>query len=485
MTDVMTEGSSNKVTIEDAGPCRKKIVIEIPAEVVSAKLTESLDTMIHEAPVPGFRKGRAPRRLIEKRFGASLRDETKRQLMSSAYAEAIEQNSLKVLGEPSSESFATAEVELGKPLAFDVEVEVVPEFDMPSLEGIKILKPAAEVPEDLVNEEIDKLCINEGSLEQRDKAEPGDYITGRGTMTGKVKDDEKTFHDIEGAVVRVPEKDSDGKGMILGVMVDDLAKQLGTPKAGDTVSIKVKGPENHEVEEIRGTDVTITFAVERVDTIIPAPLTDVIAKFGLESEAQLRDGMSSRLQQRAETQQKTVMRQQVIKHLLENTEFELPQRLTAGQAARNLERRRMELMYRGADVQQIEEHIAELRAASATDAVRELKMLFILAKAGEDLGVQIEEAEVNAMISQIALERGERPEKLRQELIQNNRVQSLVQQIREHKTTDAILDKAEIEEVNADDFNERMKAEGEGADKPAAKKKTTTKKKASTKKSDD
>jgi len=485
MTDVMTDGSSNKVTVEDAGPCRKKISIEIPADVVGSKLNESISTMIHEAPVPGFRKGRAPRRLIEKRFGGSLRDETKRQLMSSAYAEAVEQNELKVLGEPSSETFATAEIEDGKPLVFDVEVEVVPEFDLPSLEGIKVLKPKAEVPEDLINEEIEKLCINEGSLEEREKPEPGDYLTGRGTMTGKVNGEVKNFHDIEGAVVRVPEKDSDGKGMILGVMVDDLSKQLGKPKPGDTVAIKVKGPENHEVEEMRGVDLTVSFAVERVDTIIAAPLTDVVAKFGLETEEQLREGMSARLQQRAETQQKTVMRQQVMKHLLETIEFELPERLTAGQAGRNLERRRMELMYRGADVQQIEEHMAELRAASATDAVRELKMLFILAKAGEELGVQIEEAEVNAMISQMALERGERPEKLRQELISSNRVQALVQQIREHKTTDAILDKAEIEEVGVDDFNERMKADAEGG--APAKKKTTKKttKKTSTKKSDD
>ena len=483
MTDVMTDGSSNKVTIEDAGPCRKKIAIEIPADVVSAKLNESLDTMMHEAPIPGFRKGRAPRRLIERRFGGALRDETKRQLMSSAYAEAVEQHQLKVLGDPSSETFANAEVEEGKPLVFDVEVEVVPEFELPCLEGIKVLKPSAEVPDELVETEIEKLCINEGSLEQRDQAEPGDYLTGRGTMTGKVNGEDKTFHDIEGAVIRVPEKDSDGKGMILGVMVEDFAKQVGTPKPGDTITIKVKGPENHEIEDVRGTDLTITFAVERVDTIIPAPLTDVVAKFGLESEQQLREGMVARLQQRAETQQKTVMRQQVMKYLLENTEFELPQRLTASQAARNFERRRMELMYRGADPQQIEEHIAELRAASASDAVRELKMLFILAKAGDELGIQIEEAEVNAMISQMALEQGERPEKLRQELIQTNRVQSLVQQIREHKTTDAIIDKAEIEEVSVEEFNERMKGEAEG-DKPAAKKKTT-KKKASTKKSDD
>ncbi len=468
MTDLGVTESANNVSVEDAGPCRKRINVEVPADVVDSKLGDSLDALMHEAAVPGFRKGRAPRRLIERRFGTAIRDETKRQLMSSAYAEAVESNELKVIGEPTGEGFTESDLEEGKAYTFSVEVEVMPDFELPELEGVKILKPAAEAPEGLVDEEIEKLRINEGALEEQESPEPGDYLTGHGVMKAKVKGEEKVFHDIEGAVVRVPEAKDEGKGMVLGVMVEDFAKQLGAPTAGQSVTIKVKGPEGHEVEEIRGADLEITFEVERVDRIIAAPLTDVIAKYGLDSEEQLRQGIESRVQERAVEQQHIVMRQQVAKYLIENTEFDLPQRLTAQQAYRNFERRRMELMSRGVDARQIEEHIAELRQASGAEAARELKLFFIMNKAGEALSVGIEEAEVNARIAQMAAERGERPEKLRQELISSGRVNSLVQQVREQKTTDAILAQAEIEEMSADEFNTRMRKDAESEGKGGA-----------------
>ncbi len=473
MTDLGVSESANKVSVEDAGPCRKRISVEVPSDVVDSKLGDSLDALMHEAALPGFRKGRAPRRLLEKRFGPAVRDETKRQLMSGAYAEAVEANELKVIGEPTAEGFEESELEEGKPYTFSVEVEVMPDFELPGLEGIKILKPSAEAPTGLVDEEIEKLCINEGSLEEQDSPEPGDYLTGHGVMKADVKGEEKVFHDIQGAVIRVPEKKDEGKGMILGVVVEDFEKQLGKPKPGETVTIKVKGPEGHEIEDVRGADLEVTFDVERVDRIIPAPLTDVIAKFGLDSEDQLRQGIEARVQERAVEQQHAVMRQQVAKFLGENTEFDLPQRLTAQQAYRNFERRRMELMSRGVDQQEIEEHIAELRQASGAEAARELKLFFIMNKAAEQLQVGIEEAEVNGRIAQMAAERGERPEKLRQELISSGRVNMLVQQVREQKTMDAIVAQAEIEEVPVDEFNERMRADA--GEKAPAKKKTTKK----------
>ncbi|MEZ6243616.1 MAG: trigger factor [Phycisphaerales bacterium] len=477
MTDVGISEATNKVSVEDAGPCRKRINVEVPAEVVDSKLGDSIDALVHEAAVPGFRKGHAPRRLIERRFGGAVREETKRQLMSSAYAEAVEANGLKVIGEPTSEGFTESEIEEGQPYTFSVEVEVMPDFELPKLEGVKILKPAAEVPAGLIDEEIERLCINEGSLEEEETPSEGDYLTGRGVMKGQVKGEERVFHDIQGAVVRVPEEKDNGKGMILGVMVDDFAKQLGKPKAGETATIKVKGPESHEVEDIRGTDLEITFEVERIDRIIPAPLTDVIAKYGLDSEEQLRQGIEARVQERAIEQQHVVMRQQVAKYLVESTQFDLPQRLTAQQAYRNFERRRMELMARGATQQQIEEHIAELRQASGADAARELKLFFIMNKAAEALSVGIDEAEVNGRIAQMAAERGERPEKLRQELISTGRVNALVQQVREQKTMDTILAQAEIEEMSGDEFNKRMREDAEKKGGSASKSKSSKPKK--------
>lgn len=444
------------VKIEDAGPSRKKLHFEIPADVVAEKLSGSLDLLSVEAQLPGFRKGRAPRRLVEKRFGEAVRNEAKSQIVATAFQQAVDEHKLKVLGEPFSEELPKVELEIGKPFVFNVEVEVMPEFDMPKLEGLKVRKPIPEVTDAMVQNEIDKILINEGELEERETPENGDYLTGHGVM---VTGDGTEIHNIEGAVVQVPPKDKEGKGMILGVMVEDFEKQLGLPKPGDTATIKTKGPENHEVEAVRGADLTVTFKIDRVDRIIPAALGDVVARFGLGSDEQLREMVRSRLNERALIQQATVMRQQVAKHLLDNTDVALPERLTAAQSARLLHSRRMELMYRGVDPQQIEEHIAELRAASSDAAARELKLFFILSKAAEDMEVKVEEAEINGRIAQMAMERGERPEKLRQELIQNRQVQQIYQQIREHKTLDAIVAKAEIDEMSPDEFNQAMKNE--------------------------
>ena len=244
MSQTATE-RPNTVTISDAGPSRKKLSITVPAETVHEKLKESLDTLSVEAEVPGFRKGRAPRGLIEKRFGAGVRNETKRQLVAAAYQKAVEEHKLQIVGEPISEMLDKVELKDGKALEFDVEVEVMPVFEIPSLEGIEVRKPLFDVTDAMVGDEIKKLQINEGKLESLEKPEAGDYLTGHGVMKGK---DGETFYDINGAVVQVPPTDKEGKGMVLGIMVDDFAKQLGLPKPGETVTIKAKGPEQHEVE---------------------------------------------------------------------------------------------------------------------------------------------------------------------------------------------------------------------------------------------
>jgi trigger factor len=170
-----------------------------------------------------------------------------------------------------------------------------------------------------------------------------------------------------------------------------------------------------------------------------------------------------RLNQRAMIEQQSAMRQQVAKHLLDTIEVPLPEKLTAKQGERTLARRRMELLYRGVDQRDVEEQMAELRAASATTAQRELKLFFILAKAADKLGIRVTEEEVNGRIAQMAMERGVRPDQLRSELMRGNQVGMVIQQVREHKAMDAILSKAEISDISAADYNKMVeKTEGLG-----------------------
>lgn len=445
---------SNTVKIEDVGPCRKKISIDVPADAVDAAMETAFAAVSHEAAIPGFRKGRAPRRLVEKRFGSYVKDETRTRLVAAAYQEAVDSNELKVLGHPPSEYFDDVEIEAGNPVHIEVEVEVMPEFDLPDLKGIEVLKPEATLPDGLVEDEIKKIAINEGDLDEQDKSAKGNYLTGKAVMV----DAEGVEHyNIDGAVVQIPEEGDEG--MVLGVIVSDFTKQVKTPKEGDTVTIKVKGPENHEVEALRGKDLTVTFEIAKIYAIVPAPMADIVAKYGFSSEDQLKEMVTSRLDQRAVAQQRGVMRQQVMKYLAEKTDFELPAGLTAQQAARSLERQRMELMYRGVDPKEIEQNMAELRSASAARATTELKQFFIINKAAETLDVQIEEQEINQQIVQMAMQQGKRPEQFRDELIKSGQAQTLVQQVREHKTVDKILEDAKVSDVTADEFNKKMAAE--------------------------
>tara|TARA_R110002073_G_scaffold239285_1_gene400784 strand:- start:329320 stop:330693 length:1374 start_codon:yes stop_codon:yes gene_type:complete len=452
--NIMSDTVSNTVKIEDVGPCRKRITIDIPAETVNAQIESAFASVSHEANIPGFRKGHAPRRLVEKRFGSYVKEETKSRLISSAYQDAVSSNELKVLSQPPAESMDDVEVESGKPVHFEVEVEVMPEFDLPELKGIKVLKPDTELPADMVDEEIKKIGINEGSLDERDDSEKGDYITGNAVMTDS---DGVEHYNIEGAVVQIP-ADSD-EGMILGVIVPNFTKQIGTPKIDDKLTIKLTGPENHEVEAIRGKDLTIEYEVVKVYRIVPALMNDLVAKYGFNDEEQLREMVAAQLTQRAEVQQQSVMRQQISKYLADNVEFELPEGLTAQQAARNLERRRMDLMYRGVNPTEIEQHMAELRSASAESASTELKQFFILNKISESLDIKVEEPEINSRIVSMAMQQGKRPEQVRDELIKSGQAQTLLQQIREHKTIDSILSDAQVEDISAEEFNKKMESE--------------------------
>jgi trigger factor len=139
--------------------------------------------------------------------------------------------------------------------------------------------------------------------------------------------------------------------------------------------------------------------------------------------------------------------------------MELPKRLSASQSSRTLARRRMELMHRGVDAHKIEEHMAELRTASGAQAQRDLKLFFVLFRIAEDLKVAVHDVEVNQRIAQMAFQRNVRPEQLRAELIQTRQINEVFQHIREAKTLDALLNKASVTEMPADEFNKLMKDE--------------------------
>src|SRR4030042_509156 len=167
----------NTVKIEESGPCKKKVIIEVPEETVKKTTDEQYETLRKEALVPGFRKGRVPRRLLEKRFGKETTEQIKLKLLAEASDSALKDSKLNVLRDPDID-FEKVELPAAGPLKFDFEVEVRPEFDLPRLDGIPVEKQKLKVTDEQMDAEIEQLQKWSGIWTPRDggKVELDDRI---------------------------------------------------------------------------------------------------------------------------------------------------------------------------------------------------------------------------------------------------------------------------------------------------------------------
>ncbi|MHC4948935.1 MAG: trigger factor [Planctomycetota bacterium] len=473
MSDTTT--STPDVTIEAAGPARKRLTITVPPEAVTEKIEESMATLSTETSLPGFRKGRAPRQLLSRRFGTAVRNEAKNQLIADAYATAIEEHDLKPVGEPEPEGdFAELELEDGKPLTFTLAVEVVPDFDLPKYEGLAIHKPVVEVTDEHIDTELDRQRVQFGEIQRVDgPVTGGDRLQGPATVTREGADEPVFTHDAVEIVV--PPADGDGSGTVLGLLIDDLAKRLKGVSTGDTLTIETIGPATHENEEIRDAPLTIEFHTNQAVRIEPAELQTVLDHYGMDSADILREQIRLALETRRDQEVAAAMRDQVCDQLLDAVDFELPERLTSGQAARILQQHEVELLYRGLTREEVDRRLAESRAESVELARRRLKLQFLVHRLAREFQIQVSEQEINGRIASLAAQRGTRPEQLRNELAQSGRLDLVAGQIRDHKTLDRVVAAATATEIPNEQWIE-MVAERQ-REAAGRKKKTTTKKK--------
>lgn len=462
------------VTITDIGPAKKKLTIEIAAEAIASKIEENFQSLQDEAQLPGFRRGRAPMKLLQKRFGSDVRKEVCSQLIGEGYTTAVESNELRVLGEPDIKDYDKIELPESGPLKFDVEIEVTPEFELPDLKDITVKKPQFEVGDDEVNAELDRYCEMYGQPKPADKIEAEDYVAASVTITAAdaKKGDEPLLEQPDATILVTGEK-REYKGVVAGMLIPDLGKKLAGKKKGDTVSVEHTGPSGHENEKLRDAKLKIDIRIDKIERLTPMPLTELVETAGFETEDELRTQVRERLEQQAKHAQEQAMAQQVVEVLLDKVDMELPEGLTDRQSSRILQRRASDMMMRGSTQADIEEQLAELRAASQETAARELKSLFILDAVARNLDVEVSDQEVNGRVVQIAMQQGQRPQRLRDEMARSGQLQQLYVQMREEKAIEKIIEDAKVEDISADEWK---KLQGEDDDKPKAEKKTTKKK---------
>lgn len=430
----------NTVTIEQAGPCKKKVIVEIPREAIRVATDEQYKTLRKEAMVPGFRPGRAPLRLLEKRFGKEVTEKVKLKLLADAGESAVKDNELNILREPDID-FEKIELPADGPLKFDFEVEVRPQFELPPLEGIPVEKRKLEVTDEQISREIEQLQRWSGMWVPREdgQIQPDDQIIADAILKTE-EDQEQKLDNIEIYVRR--------NGFVGPVPVEKLDELLTGASAGESKQTTVEIPKTYFKEEYRGKKVDVQIHVKDVKWLKPAALDeDFLKKVGADNENEMRERLRDTLQSRLETQVRTEMTEQIYKYMLDNIDFELPVDIVADQATTLLQRQYSNLIRQGLARQQIEEQTRQLQAASEQQAKQQLKTFFIMDKIAEELKIEVSDEEINGYIARLAIQQGQRPERMRQQLDRDGTLPQFKLQVREDMCIAKLLETAKITDV--------------------------------------
>lgn len=430
------------IQIEDIGPCRKSVRIEVPAEQVGAAYEQVLNEFTREAKIPGFRPGRAPRDVISRRFAADIQKEVKDRLVPEGYREAVKQHSLHVI-----EVLAVDDVAFvaGAPMTFKLTLDVSPDFSLPVYKEIPLQKKKQDVTDAAVDEVVKEIL---------DRAATWEEVTGRAVQAGDL-----AMTDYEGAADGKPVAELAPKMEMLGKVTDQLIPAqpesivpgLGAAlvgmSAGERKQLAVDFPADYFEKALAGKKADYFITVKGVrEKKLPAMDAEFFKKMGMESEAALRDQIRKDLAAAQGQQEHARLRGEIVKYLIEKTTLDLP--------ASVVERETRDAVYdivsthraRGVPQETIEEKKEEVFQTAARTAQDRVKLRYILHRIAEQEKVEATEEDLAGRLAELARRYRSTPEEVRAELEKKDSLDDIRFEVRLNKVLDFLLAEAKVTE---------------------------------------
>ena len=425
-----------EVKVESLAACKKRLSITLSREEIKAKMEERYAELEQEAQVPGFRPGRAPRRLVEKRFHEAVEEETRAKLISESLTKALEEQKLDVIGEPDLDP-EKIEMPADGPLTFTIDLEVRPEFETPDYIGIPVNVEQPTVGDAEVAQSLERLRESHGRLEE---VPAGGEAKDNDIVTGDVAIQAGDVVVLDRQSVRMPAS----AVVIEGIRLEKFGELLKGVKAGETRTTKMTIDQTAEKEDLRGKEVELRVKVNRIERVALPDDAAVLKATDHEDMDALKRTLRRELEGRSD--QVFRERQENALHgwLMEQAKFDLPEELAKRHANSLLQRTVMGLQYRGVPVDEIEKRLEEIRGVSTERAARELKLMFILDAIAKKEKIESTDAEVDARIRFMAVQQGRRDDRLREEMETEGTLANLRSQIRDDKVTRLLLEKAKV-----------------------------------------
>jgi trigger factor len=431
------------VDIADVGPCRKKIRVVVPeADIIGLRDT-AVGDFTGQAEVPGFRKGRVPRGLVETKFRRELGDELKQRVLVQSLEQLTMENNLDPIDEPDMDVESLDIPEHGD-FEYSFEVEVRPDIDLPDFTTVTLKQATQEITDEDVQKYIDRMLQDYGEKQDSDgAAKAGDIVSA--SVSFQYKD--ATIQEISGLSLRIqPELQfNDGE-------IKEFDKLMDGAVAGDTREVDVVISAEAQHIPMRGETVNAVFTVDEVKTFVPAQLDSALLdRIGAESEEKLREEVQQILERQVTYRQRQSAREQLLELITESSDWDLPEELVMKQVENALHREILEMQQAGYSDREIQARENELRQTSVSMTRQAMKEHFVLDKIATVEKVVVTNQDIEMEIMTMSFQSGETPRRLRARLVKTGVMENLEAQIRERKAVDIALERAQYEEVPLDE----------------------------------
>jgi trigger factor len=434
-----------EVKIDKPSACQRHVTVTISRPDVERYVSEQFDELSPKAELPGFRPGRAPRKLVEKQFKEQVHEQVKGKLLMDSLTQISDEHEFSAISEPDFD-FDAVEIPDDGPLVFEFDIEVRPEFDLPQWKGLRLKRAVHEYAGAEVDSHLRKLLAKYSTLVPQE----GPVEDGEGEfvkLTATFRDGESVVSTLPEEMIEVRPTLSFSDGKLAG-----FDKLMIGKRAGDIVETRIKLSDDAENDALRGKEVAATLQILEVKRRKLPELDDGFLDRigGFSDEAELRDEVRKELERQLKYQQQRMVRQQITGLLTVAADWELPRELLKRQARRELERYVMELQASGFTPDQINARANELKQNIMKHTALSLKEHFILERIAEEEKIDAAPEDYDAEIELIAEQMDESPRRVRAKLEKRGQIDTLRNQIVERKVIDLINSHATFEDVPYD-----------------------------------
>lgn len=433
-----------KTTVEKLENDRVSLEVEVDTQEVESALDRAYRKVVKTVNLPGFRKGRVPRPVLERHFGVEvLYEDALDELLPKAYSEAVDEAKIEPIDQPEID---VIEFAAGKPFRFTAEVQVKPEVKLGEYKGVEVKRVRERVTDQQVDEVLEQYRQSQAQLvvAERDTVESGDFAT----------------IDFEGFVDGKPFQGGAGKDYQLeigsGQFIPGFEDQLVGAKVGTETEVNVTFPTEYHHDELAGAEAVFKVTVSEIKVKELPELDDEFAKDVSDKDtlAELRAMIRENLETEANRRADERLRNAVVEAVAERAEVNIPEVLIERERDSIAQDFMRDLQFSGIDpnayLQQNDMTIDSLKEEFSPQAEQRAKGALVLEAISKAENITVSDEDVDARIEEMAGPESDENKDYRQRLNQPEMRDRLSSTLQITKTIDLLIEQAKITEEEVD-----------------------------------